>query len=192
MWPHRWQPTRLPLPWDSPGQNNGVGFHFLLQCMKVKSESEVTQSCPTLRNPPWTAAYQAPPPMGFSRQEHWSGVPSPSLASRATAPISSLVWDVCKQVSMHYDIIDIKQDRREGSGNLLQYSCPQNSVDRGAWWAAIYGVTYNQTWLKRLSMHTCTGEGNGNPLQYSYMENPRDRGDWWAAAYGVSQSDRMF
>ena len=44
-------PTRLPHPWDSPGMNTGVGCHFLLQCMKMKSESEVAQSCPTLRNP---------------------------------------------------------------------------------------------------------------------------------------------
>ena len=126
--PHRRQPTRLPRPWDSPGKNTGVGCHFLLQCMKVKSESEVAQLCPclTLRDPmdcsppgssvhrifqprvlewgatafiedllcssgdstqccvvthvavvlrhsqlfatPWTAAYQAPPSMGFSRQ----------------------------------------------------------------------------------------------------------------------------
>ena len=49
--PHRRQPTSLPCPWDSPGKNTGVGCHFLLQCMKVKSESEVTQSCPTLRDP---------------------------------------------------------------------------------------------------------------------------------------------
>ena len=48
--PHRWQPTRLPCPWDSPGENTGVGCHFLLQCMKVKSESEVAQSGPTLRD----------------------------------------------------------------------------------------------------------------------------------------------
>ena len=48
--PHRWQPTRIPHPWDSPGKNTGVGCHFLLQCMKVKSEIEVVQSCPTLRN----------------------------------------------------------------------------------------------------------------------------------------------
>ena len=48
--PHRRQPTRLPGPWDSPGKNTGVGCHFLLQCMKVKSESEVAQSCPTLRD----------------------------------------------------------------------------------------------------------------------------------------------
>ena len=49
--PHRQQLTRLPHPWDSPGKNTGVGCHFLLQCMKVKSESEVTQSGPTLRDP---------------------------------------------------------------------------------------------------------------------------------------------
>ena len=160
--PHILQPTRLRCPWDSPGKNTGVGCHFLLQCMKVKSESEVAQSCWTLRNPmdcslpgssvhgifqaivlaaatvakllqscptlcdpidssppgspvpgilqarilewvaisfsnawrwkmkvkslsrvrlwvtPRTAAYPAPPSMEFSRQEYWSGVPSPS------------------------------------------------------------------------------------------------------------------
>ena len=48
---HRRQPTGLPHPWDSPGKNTGVGCHFLLQCMKVKSQSEVTQSCPTLLDP---------------------------------------------------------------------------------------------------------------------------------------------
>ena len=127
--PHRWQPTRLPCPWDSLGKNTGVGCHFLLQYMKVKSESEVAQSCPTLHNPmdcslpgssargifqarvlewgaidhldsvisvfsyvcacsvsqscptlatPWTAVHQAPPSMGFPRQEYWSGLPLPS------------------------------------------------------------------------------------------------------------------
>ena len=49
--PHRQQPTRLPHPWDSPGKNTGMGCHFLLQCMKVKSESEVAQLCPTLLDP---------------------------------------------------------------------------------------------------------------------------------------------
>ena len=49
--PHRRKPTRLPCPWDSPGKNTGVGCHFLFQCMKVKSGSEVAQSCPTLSDP---------------------------------------------------------------------------------------------------------------------------------------------
>ena len=48
---HRWQPTRLLCPWDSRGKNAGVGCHFFLQCLKVKSESEVDQSCPTLCDP---------------------------------------------------------------------------------------------------------------------------------------------
>ena len=72
--PQRRQPTRLPHPWDSPGKNNGVGCHFLLQCMKVKSESEVAQSCLTLATP-WTIAGQVPLSMGSSRHEYWSGLP---------------------------------------------------------------------------------------------------------------------
>ena len=74
VWPHRWQPTRLLCPWDSPGKNTGVGCHFLLQCVKVKSERE---SHVQLFETPWTVAYQAPPSMGFSRQEYWSGLPFP-------------------------------------------------------------------------------------------------------------------
>ena len=126
--PHRREPTRLPHPWDSLGKNTGVGCQLPLQCIKVKSESEVAQSCPTLSDPmdcslpgsyihgilqarvlewvaiafsnawkwnnawkwkvkvkslsrarpsatPWTAAFQAPPSMGLSGQEYWSGVP---------------------------------------------------------------------------------------------------------------------
>ena len=67
-------PTRLPRPWDSQGKNTGVGCHFRLQCVKVKSLSRVR-----LLTTPWTVAYQSPPSMGFSRQEYWSGVPLPSL-----------------------------------------------------------------------------------------------------------------
>ena len=89
--PHRRQPTRLPRPWDSPGKNTGVGCHFLLQGMKVKSQSEIVQSCPTLSDL-WTAAYQAPPSMAFSRQEDWSGVPLPSLPS--TGNMRKPVWSI--------------------------------------------------------------------------------------------------
>ena len=49
--PHRRQPIRFPRPWDSPGKNTGVGCRFLLQCMKVKNESQVAQLCPTLSDP---------------------------------------------------------------------------------------------------------------------------------------------
>ena len=73
VWPHRWHPTSLPRPWDSPGKNTGVGCHFLLQCVKVKSLSRVR-----LFATQWTVAYQPPPSMGFFRQEYWSGLPLPS------------------------------------------------------------------------------------------------------------------
>ena len=72
VWPHRQQPTRLPRPWDSPGKNTGVGFHFLLQCMKVKVK---LLNHVWLLVPQWNAAYQAPPSMGFSRQEYLTNSP---------------------------------------------------------------------------------------------------------------------
>ena len=77
VWPHRRQPTRFPRPWDSPGNNTGVGCHFLLPCMKGKSESEVAQSCPTLRDP-MVCSLPGSSVHGFSRQEYWSGVLLPS------------------------------------------------------------------------------------------------------------------
>ena len=64
-------------PWDSPGKNTGVGCHFPLQCMKVKSKSEVVQSCLTLRDP-MDCSLPGSLSMGFSRQEYWSGLPLPS------------------------------------------------------------------------------------------------------------------
>ena len=71
--PHRQQPTRLPRPWDSPGKNTGVGCHFLLQCMKVKSESEFAQSCLTLCNS-MNCSLPGSSTHGIF-QEYWSGVP---------------------------------------------------------------------------------------------------------------------
>ena len=87
VWPQRWQPTRLPCPWNSPGKNAGVGCHCPFQCMKmkVKSLSDVR-----LLATPWTAAYQAPLSMGFSRQEYWSGVPLPSPSGHQKAV--GLTW----------------------------------------------------------------------------------------------------
>ena len=80
---------------------------------------------------------------------------------------------------------------REGNGNPLQCSCLENLRDRGAWWAAVYGVAQSRTRLKQLSSSSSSlylGEGSGNPLQYSCLENLRDRGAWRAAIYGVAQS----
>ena len=76
--PQRQQPIRLPHPWDSLGKNTGVGCHFLLQCMKVKSESEVAQSCPTSSDP-MGCSPPGPSVHGIFRQKYWSGLPLPSL-----------------------------------------------------------------------------------------------------------------
>ena len=87
--PHRRQPTRLPRPWDPPGKNTGVGCHFLLQCMKVKVKSlSRVQHFET----PWTTAYQAPPSLGFSRQQYWSGLLLPSPCVLTTTYKSFLCY----------------------------------------------------------------------------------------------------
>ena len=96
----------------------------------------------------------------------------------------------------------------EGNGNPLQCSCLENPRDKGAWWAAVYGVTQSWTWLKRLSktaqqvknqetqetqfqslvQEDSPGGGNGNPLQYSCLENSMDREASRATVHGVTKS----
>ena len=82
-------------------------------------------------------------------------------------------------------------DGGEGNGTPLQYSCLENPMDGGAWWAAVHGVAKSQTRLSDFTFTfslSCIGEGNGNPLQCSCLENPRGRRAWWADIYGVTQS----
>ena len=84
-------------PWDSPGKNTGVGCHFLLQCVKVKSLCRAR-----LLAAPWTAAFQAPPSMGFSRQEYWSGVPLPSPFKPSNIPKRRLSSNINKCILLLY------------------------------------------------------------------------------------------
>ena len=79
----------------------------------------------------------------------------------------------------------------EGNGTPLQYSCLENPMDGGAWWATVHGVAKSRTQLSDFHFHfslSCIGKGNGNPLQCSCLESPGDGGAWWAAVYGVAQS----
>ena len=87
----------------------------------------------------------------------------------------------------------LEENCREGNGTPLQYSCLENPMDRGTWWAAVYGVAWSWTRLSAFTFTfhfslSCIGGGNGNPLQCSCLENPRDRGAWQAFVYGVAQS----
>ena len=106
------------------------------------------------------AVNQAPLSLGFSRQEHWSGLPFPSPmheSEKAMAPHSStLAWKI---------------PWAEEPGRLQSMGSLRVGLD----------------WATALSL-SCIGEGNGNPLQCSCLENPRDRGAWLAAIYGVAQS----
>jgi len=102
MQPHRQQPTRLPHPWDSPGKNTGVGCHFLLQCMKVKSESEVPQSCSTLSNP-----MDCSPPGSSTHGIFQARVPE---------------WGAIAFSARHQQGSHIKSHLKEGSGLLLTSS----------------------------------------------------------------------
>ena len=123
--PHRRQPTRLPYPWDSPGKNTGVGCHFLLQCMKMKSQNEVAQLCLTLSDPMICS------------------LPGSSVHGIFQARV--LEW-----VALRMILLTVPS--REGHGNPLQCSCLENPRDRGAWWwATVHGVTQSQTPLKWLS-----------------------------------------
>ena len=140
MWTHRRQPTRLPCPWDFPGKNTGVGCHFLLQCMKVKSESEVTQSYLTLSDP-MDCSYQAPPSMGFSMQEYWSGVPLPSPKHYLKVYLNFIL---CIKEKMMLKIQREKAQRQTCGpfltwGETLCTSRPQASLSQLApgWWPEI-------------------------------------------------------
>ena len=113
------------------------------------------------------------------------------------------------------DLGSIPRSRRfpgEGNGNPLQYSCLENPIDGGAWWATVHGVAKSQTQLSNslslffsdsvvqnplakagdmgliLGLGRSPGEGNGNPLQYSCLGNPRDRGAWQATVHEVVKS----
>ena len=80
----------------------------------------------------------------------------------------------------------------EGNGTPLQYSCLENPMNRGAWWAAVHGVSKSRTQLSDFTFtfhfHALEKETSTPPLQFSCMENPRDGRAWWAAIYGVTLS----
>ena len=122
--PRRRQPTRLPRPWDSPGKNTAVGCHFLLQCMTVKSESEVSQSCLTLHDP-MDCSLPSSSVHGIfqARVLEWGAIAFPKRHKR----LGFNPW--------------VGKIPGGGHGNPLQYPCVENPMDRGAWWAAVCGVT---------------------------------------------------
>ena len=104
-------------------------------------------------------------------------------------------WGVGKLTLLLYHVkISAQTGYLYSVGSPLQCSCLENPRDRGAWWAAVYGVTQSRTRLKRRSSSSSSssrhnsGQGNGTPLQYSCLEYPMNGGAWWAAVHGVPKS----
>ena len=129
MWPHRRQPTGLPRPWDSPGKNTGVGCHFLLQCMKVKSGSEVAQSCPTLRDP-----MDCSPPGSSvrgifqARELEWGAIAfslGPSMLLQMIDIIHFYDWVICIPWSKKWQPTSVfVPGKSHGQWSLAGYSPP--------------------------------------------------------------------
>ena len=142
MRPHRRQPTRPRCPWDSPGKNTGVGCHFLLQCIKVKSESEVSESCPTLSDPmdcslPGSSVHG----IFQARVLEWGAIVGPTLNMGQNGPhlLSKGNEDEYEYIYLG-SIPGLGRSPGEGNGNPLQYSCLENPMDRRAWQATVHGV----------------------------------------------------
>ena len=120
--PHRWQPTRLPGPWGSPGKNTGVGCHFLLQCMKVNSEREVAQSRPTVHDP---MDYSLPGSsihgMFQARFLHRQKIKEVSS--------SNVLWAGKMGLGAWWRLFTVRFQNK-----LMQLSCPSLCFQCGSWW----------------------------------------------------------
>ena len=232
--PHRRQPPRLPRPWDSPGKNTGVGCHFLLQCMKVKSESEVTQSCPTLRDRmdcslPGSSIHG----IFQARVLEWVGI---AFSFFFLGSHQTVLWPNNQQLSSLNTLIPLDWFRRPESpfangwttflrpffpllfieivsaGYFLFRSSkkaqrnPQETLSLShrklsfilssllTIWGFPGGSDGKESVCSAGDLGSIPGlgrsleEGNGYPLQYSCLDNPMDRGAWWATVHGVARS----
>ena len=144
--PQRWQPTRLCCPWDSPGNNTGVGCHFLLQRMCIHLHIYVYIHL--IGSVFWRILMQ----QCRRRQWHPAPVRLPGKSHGRRSLEGCSPWgrwgsETTEHLHFHFSLSCIG----EGNGNPLQCSCLENARDGGAWWAAVYGVTQSWTRLKRFS-----------------------------------------
>ena len=153
MQPHRRQPTRLPRPWDSPGKNTGVGWHFLFQCMKVRRESEVTQSCLTLSDP-----MDCSPPGSSvhgifqARVLEWGAI---AFSDSQFSMLSRLPWWL-RQQRIHLQYRRPGFDSWVGKIPWRREWQPTPAMDRGAWQVIVHGVAKSWTQLSDTHTHTHT------------------------------------
>ena len=140
--PSRQQPARLLRPWDSPGKNTGVGCHFLLQCVKVKSESEVAQSCPTLSDPMgWSLPGSSVHGIFQARVLEWGAIafchfplsfsPSQYIDKKVSFCLSHLFWKKVEILIVQQLILILCRNRRLGTSitSVAMSPCVRMSVD---------------------------------------------------------------
>ena len=153
----------------------------LTSVSRTDSENEVAQSCPTLCDP-WTVAHQAPPSMGFSRQECWSGLPFPSPGDLPNPGIEP------RSPALEADALTFEPPGKP----FLGHSKPKSQI---------CSIWVSQVALEVKNPPASEGDadsiprsgrspegGHGNPLQYSCLENPMDSGAWQATVHGVAKS----
>ena len=167
-----WQPTRLPCPWDSPGKNTGVGCHFLLQCMKVKSESEGAQSCPTLSDPmdcslPGSSIHG----IFQARVLEWGAIAFSGKWPQWT-PTSFLYLLNHKNILAKHWIYSSSQLWWDFPGGSDSKELTCNGGDK----RSVPG------WGRS------PGGGHDNSLHYPCLENPTGREAWRATVHGVAKS----
>ena len=181
MWPHRWQPTRLPRPWDSPGKNTGVACHFLLQCMKVKSESEVTQSCPTLSNPmdcslPGSSLHG----IFQARALEWGAIAFSFPCGLAGKECSCNAGDLGS-------IPELGRSPGEGKGYPLQYSGLENSMD-----CIVREVAKSQTRLRNFHFQIGHSFSSKEQVSFNFMPTVIICSDFGAPQNKVSHCFHCF
>ena len=159
MRPHRQQPTRLLCPWDSPGKNTGVGCHFLLQCIKVKSESEVTQSCPTLSDPKdWSLQGSSVHGIFQARVLEWGAIAFSEILHSALLKTSKITyWST--SVTVNFSVsLSLCMFSSNVWGFLVRITIQnkQNEGQQGGWSTDTrlqLGRT-SKTYAKRATSHT--------------------------------------
>ena len=140
VWPQRRQPTRLRRPWDSQGKNTGVGCHFLLPCMKVKSESEVTQSCPTLRDPmdcspPGSTVHE----IFQARVLEWGAIAYWPLICKVVVPVYTFITRIAIVPHFNQQLVGFFHFSQSGRWIVISH-CGFNVDFLDDWWQWIFCI----------------------------------------------------
>ena len=165
--PQRWQPNKLPRPWDSPGKNTGVGCHFLLQCMKVKSESDnsLNKICSVQYH--WLSGYKSEQTLGDIKGQG-------SLV--CCSPWGCKEWDITEWTTKMIFIYSVQFSYSVMSDSLQPHGLQHTRLPCPSPTLRAYSNSCPSSWWCHPTITSSvipfSGEGNGKPLQYSCLENP--------------------